>query len=254
MQKSLNNITLKHHLANLLCVNQFKDYCPNGLQIQGKQTIHTIITGVSANLALIEAAIEQKADAIIVHHGFFWKNEHPEIIGAKRKKIALLLEHNINLYAYHLPLDAHLTLGNNIQLAHKLGIKNPKPLANSLVWQGELPTVKTKDFTQTIADKLHRTPLITGVSKQNLNSIAWCTGGAQNAIDEAIELGVDVYLSGEISEQTPYTALENNITYISAGHHATERYGVQALGHHLVQQFGKQFGISHQFIEIDNQV
>ena len=246
----LTNAQLTTYLDNLLDVGSFKDYCPNGLQIQGKKNIKTIVSGVSANLALIEAAIEQSADAILVHHGFFWQNEPANIVGAKRKKIALLLANNINLYAYHLPLDAHIKLGNNIQLAHQLGIKNPHPLPNSLVWQGELPQISLSNFKTTITKQLHRQPLIVGQTKAKIASIAWCTGGAQNSLNEAINLGVGVYLSGEISEQTPYTALENNIAYISAGHHATERYGVQAVGKHLQAKFD----ISHQFIDIDNQV
>lgn len=244
----MHNLELKTYLNTLLNVASFKDYCPNGLQIEGKKTIEKIITGVSANLALIEQAIEKNADAILVHHGFFWKNEPAELVGAKRKKIALLLEHNINLYAYHLPLDAHPELGNNIQLAHKLGIQNPQPLPNSLVWKGELSNVSMADFSQTITQQLERKPLVIQSKNPTISNIAWCTGGAQNAINEAIDLGVDAYLSGEISEQTPYTATENNLAYISAGHHATERYGVQALGEHLQQKFS----LNHQFIEIEN--
>lgn len=245
----MNNFALNKQLNTLLTPENFNDYCPNGLQVEGKSEIKKIITGVSANLALIQAAIEYKADAILVHHGFFWKNEPPILTGAKRKKIALLLENNINLYAYHLPLDAHIELGNNIQLAHKLGIKNPQPLLNSLVWQGELATTNMTDFAQIIQQKLGRSPLILGAKKDPINTIAWCTGGAQNYINEAINLGVDVYLSGEVSEQIPYTATENNISYISAGHHATERYGVQALGQYL-----QAFGLTHHFIEIHNPI
>lgn len=244
----INNITLKQHIHQLLSVDGFSDYCPNGLQVEGQKSIGKIVSGVSANLSLIKQAITQNADAILVHHGIFWKNESAKITGAKRKKIALLLEHNINLYAYHLPLDAHPTLGNNIQLAQKLDIQNPKPLDNSLVWRGELANMPLNNFIKNIEKTLDRKPLIVGAKKETINTIAWCTGGAQNRLNEAIDLGVDIYLSGEISEQTPYTAAENNIAYISAGHHATERYGVQALGQYL----SKQFDITHQFIEVDN--
>lgn len=244
------NIELKNYLQRLLAVDKFSDYCPNGLQVEGKKNIGKIISGVSSNLALIEQAIAQDADAILVHHGFFWRNETPNLVGAKRQKIALLLKHHINLYAYHLPLDAHIEFGNNIQLAHQLGIDKPKPLPNSLLWQGELSHTSLTDFAKIITKKLERKPLIVGTKKDKINTIAWCTGGAQNALAEAVDLGVDAYLSGEISETTPHTALENNMTYISAGHHATERYGVQALGQHL----NKRFGIAHQFIEIANVV
>ncbi len=243
----MNNIDLKQYLDTLLAIDDFADYCPNGLQVQGKTSVNNVITGVSSNLALIEKAINLNADAILVHHGFFWKNEPVQLIGAKRQKIALLLKHNINLYAYHLPLDAHIKFGNNITLGYKLDIKNPTPVANSLLWQGMLK-ISLTEFEQKINKTLARKPLIVGAKKDKINSIAWCSGGAQNMINEAINLNVDAYLSGEISEQTPYIALENNIAYISAGHHATERYGVQALGQHL----SEKFTLSHQFIDIDN--
>ncbi|SFV67141.1 FIG137478: Hypothetical protein YbgI [hydrothermal vent metagenome] len=244
----ITNIELKKYCHTLLEVDSFKDYCPNGLQIEGKQKIQHIVSGVSINLALIEKAIKNKADAIFVHHGFFWNNEQAELVGAKRKKIALLLENNINLFAYHLPLDAHKTLGNNIQLAKLLNIKNPKPIKNSLLWRGELDN-NIDDFSKEITEKLQRKPQIFSANK-NIKKIAWCSGGAQNYLFEAINLGADTYLSGEISEQTPYNALENNINYISAGHHATEMFGIQALATHL----SNKFQITQQFININNPV
>lgn len=243
----LNNKQLTQYLAELLAVESFKDYCPNGLQVEGKSDIKNIICGVSANLELIQSAITNNADAIIVHHGLFWHKDTRAITGAMRKKIALLLAHNINLYAYHLPLDAHPKYGNNIELARILNIKNPKPIPNSLLWQGNID-ITIADFITHITNQLDRKPLVVGVKKQRLTNIAWCSGGAQNYLVDAINLGVDVYLSGEISEQNTYTALENNITYISAGHHATERYGVQALSRHLADKFA----IKHQFIDINN--
>jgi dinuclear metal center YbgI/SA1388 family protein len=250
----MNNIELNYFCKTFLKVDCFKDYCPNGLQVEGKKEIKKIITGVSANLDLIKAAIEEGADAIFVHHGFFWKNENPILTGAKRKKIALLLKHNINLFAFHLPLDAHKTLGNNVQLAQKLNISNQQPIKDSLVWQGEFDKAMTIDeFLSNIDQALNRTPLAFSpynTKVQKIKTIAWCTGGAQNYLETAIELGVDVYLTGEVSEQSPWMAIDNNITFISAGHHATERYGVQALGEYLSQNFD----LEHKYIEIDNVV
>ncbi len=243
----LTNKALSHYLDELLVVNSFDDYCPNGLQIEGKKNINNIVSGVSANLRLIEGAIANNADAIIVHHGLFWNKDTRAITGAMRNKIALLLQHNINLYAYHLPLDAHNKFGNNIALANLFAIKNPQPVAGSLLWQGELNT-STENFIAKLSNKLNRKPLVVGAKKTNIAKIAWCSGGAQNYLTNAIALGVDAYLSGEISEQTPYIAEENNICYISAGHHATERYGVQLLSKHLADNFH----LKHKFIDISN--
>jgi dinuclear metal center YbgI/SA1388 family protein len=242
-----NRETLKSYTQSYLNADAFEDYCPNGLQIEGKEEINKIISGVSANLALIERAIDEKADAIFVHHGLFWKNDSQTITGAKRRKIALLLENNINLFAYHLPLDAHPDVGNNAQLGKLLGIHNMNPVANSLVWTGELE-LSVSEFGEEVKNALQRAPLIIGDQSANIKRIAWCTGAAQGFIDQAVELGVDAYLTGEASEQTPATALENDLVFISAGHHATERYGVQALCRHLSDEFTCQ----HQYIEIDN--
>ena len=246
----INQSDLRNYLDTLLNVASFKDYCPNGLQIEGRKSIKRIISGVSANLALIEAAVKEDADTIICHHGLFWKNTPQSITGAMRTKIALLLMQRINLFAYHLPLDAHEHLGNNIQLAKKLGICHAKPISRSLLWQGKLGGINMLDFEKRIESALQRKPLVCGAKKQKLDNIIWCTGAAQSYLHQAIAMGADVYLSGEISEQTPYTASENNISYISAGHHATERYGVQALSAHLARRFDLQ----NQFIEIDNTV
>jgi dinuclear metal center YbgI/SA1388 family protein len=242
-----NREALKSYTQLYLNADAFEDYCPNGLQIEGKEEINKIISGVSANLALIERAIDEKADAIFVHHGLFWKNDSQTIRGAKRRKIALLLENNINLFAYHLPLDAHPDVGNNVQLGKLLGINNMSPVANSLLWTGQIES-SVNEFGTEIESALQRAPLIIGDQSSNIKRIAWCTGAAQGFIDQAVELGVDVYLTGEASEQTPATALENDLVFISAGHHATERYGVQALCQHLSIKFKCQ----HQYIEIDN--
>ena len=238
---------LKSYTNDYLDIDAFKDYCPNGLQIEGKEEINKIISGVSANLALIERAIDEKADAIFVHHGLFWKNDPQTISGAKRYKISLLLENNINLFAYHLPLDAHPKIGNNVQLGQILGIKNMSPVEKSLLWTGDVGS-KAAEFSEVIDSALQRSPLIIGDKDRRIKRIAWCTGAAQGFIEQAISLEVDAYLTGEASEQTPAIALENNLLFISAGHHATERYGVQALCQHL----HNKFGCHHQYIEIAN--
>lgn len=243
----IENKNLSSYCADFLHISDFKDYCPNGLQIEGKTNIEKIICGVSANLALIERAIEEKADALFVHHGFFWKGESAPIIGIKHKRIKQLLLHQINLFAYHLPLDAHPLVGNNICLARLAKISNPSPIEGSLVWQGDV-NQPLSALTSQLEIELKRKPLVFGEPTKFIRKIAWCSGAAQNYIDKAIEVGADAYLSGEISEQTPAIALENNIAYLSAGHHATERYGVQSLCAHL----SKKFDLSYEFIDIDN--
>jgi dinuclear metal center YbgI/SA1388 family protein len=240
---------LETHLNTLLNINDFKDYCPNGLQIEGTQEINKIITGVSANQELIDAAIEKNADAIIVHHGFFWKGEQTEITGIKKNRIAALLKHNINLFAYHLPLDAHPTLGNNIHLAEVLGIQNSTPIDNSLVWQGVVD-ITLEELQLRIADALGRKPVVFGNTDMHITTIAWCSGGAQNYIDVAVQAGADCYITGEVSEQTPAIAKENNIAFISAGHHATETGGVQRLAKHLHTTFDADC----EFINIKNSI
>ncbi len=245
----VNQTDLASYCADYLNVSQFDDYCPNGLQIEGRTEITNIVSGVSANLDLIERAIDEKADALFVHHGFFWKNEDANIIGIKRNRIAQLLANNINLFAYHLPLDAHTEVGNNIELAKKLGIQNPTPIGDTLVWKGEINTTLA-DFSQTVDQALGRVPLTFGDDNKQLKHVTWCTGGAQSYIKHGIKVGTDCFITGEVSEQIPAIAKENNIAFISAGHHATERYGVQALCQHL----SDKFDLKHQFIDIDNQV
>ena len=240
---------LNNYCHNYLSVDKFKDYGPNGLQVEGRKKINKIVSGVSANLELINLAVKESADAIFVHHGIFWDNESSVIAGAKRKKIDLLIKNNINLFGYHLPLDEHPEVGNNVSLGKILGIQNMESLEDSFLWKGELET-DLKRFTSLIEKKLDRAPQVFGETKNSINTIAWCTGGAQNFIDEAINLNVDLYLSGEVSERTPAAAKENNIIYISAGHHATERYGVQSLCKHL----SSKFNLKHQFLEVGNSV
>lgn len=241
------------HLDELLCATQFSDYCPNGLQVQGADTVVNLVTGVTASQALIERAIELKADALLVHHGFFWKGESPCITGIKQRRIKALLAHNINLIGYHLPLDAHPQLGNNARLAELLGIavksgldpNDAHPVGNIGVLN---PPLAAEDFCRRVEQVLGRKPLLVNAGDQLIETIGWCTGGAQGYIDKAAAQGVDAYLSGEISEPTAHSARELGVHYIAAGHHATERYGVQAVGEYLAERFG----LSHQFVDIDN--
>ncbi|PWQ94828.1 Nif3-like dinuclear metal center hexameric protein [Leucothrix pacifica] len=242
--------TLVESIDSLLDVARFKDYAPNGLQVEGKSDVQRIVSGVTASKALIDAAIEAKADAILVHHGWFWRGEDQRIVGMKRYRIKALLDHDISLLGYHLPLDAHPELGNNAQLAKQLGfisegVMNAEGVGN----YGHLEKPMTaSELSAYMQQRLNRTPTVVTAGDHPIKTIAWCTGGAQSYIQQAIALGVDAYVSGEISEQTTHEARENGIHYFAAGHHATERYGAPALGEYLAQQFG----IEHQFIDIDN--
>jgi len=246
---------LMSHLNNLLEPHTIKDFCPNGLQIEGKENITKIVTGVTASQALIDAAINHKADAILVHHGFFWKGESQQIIGMKKKRIAALIKHDINLIAYHLPLDVHPTLGNNAQLAKLLDITYEGGLelgcAKSVPVKGVLNTPITgEEFARKIATVLNREPVTSIVRDDKIKTIAWCTGGGQGYIDLAADQGIDAYLTGEASEQTIHSSREQNIDFFAAGHHATERYGVKALGEHLASEHKLEV----IFVDIDNPV
>lgn len=243
---------ITRYLDDLLQVSQFSDYCPNGLQIEGRNTVTHIVSGVTASQALIEAAIGQQADALLVHHGYFWKGEEPCLTGLKRARIVRLLENDINLLAYHLPLDAHPELGNNAQLAQKLGLQVEGTAGETgLIWYGSLPAPCTAaELAGHIDSVLGRTPLYIEGGEGPISRVAWCTGAAQGYLEQAAALGVQAFISGEISEQTVHVARELGLDYFSAGHHATERYGVQALGEHLADCFA----IRHTFIDIENPV
>ncbi len=243
---------LEVYLNQLLEIPRFRDYCPNGLQVEGKDNIQTVISGVTASLELLQAAVVANADAIIVHHGYFWRGENERLVGLKHHRIALLMSHKINLFAYHLPLDIHPDFGNNVQLGQKLGlIETGRFGEQDIAVYGNLAQSMTLgELSVKISQTLLRDPMVIGDREKAIRRVAWCTGAAQSYFDEAIQLGVDAFITGEISEQTVHNARESGVAFISAGHHATERYGVQALGEHLVQQFG----ITHQFIDIDNPV
>ncbi|NGN98061.1 Nif3-like dinuclear metal center hexameric protein [Grimontia sp. S25] len=252
----MNNYQLESLLNDFLKPFAIKDYCPNGMQVEGKAEVKKIVTGVTASQALIDAAIDQGADALLVHHGYFWRGESEPLKGMKFKRIKALIENGINLYAYHLPLDVHPEVGNNAQLAKLLGIEQRGGLEdgnpNSVAVWGELPNaMSAKEFSELLAMKLNREPLHieSGVAK-SIKTVGWCTGGGQDFIDLAASKGMDAFVSGEISERTTYSARELGIHYFSAGHHATERYGVKALGEWLANEHG--FDVT--FIDIDNPV
>jgi dinuclear metal center YbgI/SA1388 family protein len=246
---------LVDYCDRLLDSSSFEDYCPNGLQVEGRTEVSKIVSGVTASQALIDAALQQRADLILVHHGFFWKGEDPCITGMKRRRISALLANEISLLAYHLPLDAHPRLGNNAQLARRLGLVEQGRFGDGrgpdLACYGRLQEpLSSAELSERIQRALGRKPqCITGRAGP-LQAIGWCTGAAQSYLEGAARRGLDAFISGEISEPSVHIAREYGIDYFAAGHHATERYGVQALGAHL----SKEFAIKHIFIDIDSPV
>lgn len=239
-------------LEELLECGRFSDYCPNGLQVEGRAEIRRVVCGVSASRALIERAIEMQADAIIVHHGWFWRGEDVRVTGIRRQRLGMLLAHDINLFGYHLPLDAHPVLGNNAQLARVLGWQVDGPCREQpLVLLGQLPhAMPAGEVLRSVAARLAREPLLIGDVTREVKRVAWCTGGAQGYFEQAIAAGVDLFLSGEISEQTVHLARESGVAYLAAGHHATERYGIHALAAYLAEQCG----LEAEFVDLDNPV
>ena len=235
--------------------SSFKDYCPNGLQVEGPSQVQKILTGVTACQALLDEAVEWKADLVLVHHGYFWKGESAALTGIRYRRIKTLMLNDIGLLAYHLPLDVHPTLGNNARLGIRLGLEcddsmepgNPLGLGN--IGHVNEPC-SLKSFARRIEQHLQREPQVIAGGEHKVSKVAWCTGAAERYIDTALALGADTYISGEISEPVVHIAREAGIHYIGAGHHATERYGVQALGEHLA----RHFGIEHRFVDIDNPV
>ena len=243
---------LTRYLDQLLETTRFKDYCPNGLQVEGRMEVRRVVLGVTACQALLEAAVARQADAILVHHGWFWRGEEGRITGFRKTRLQTLLKHEISLIAYHLPLDSHEQFGNNAQLASRLGWSTEGRFGEQdlgCFGRCREPT-KLATLVKQIASVLQREPQVIGDLEQPVERIAWCSGGAQNYLEQAIALGVDVYMSGEISEQTVHLARESGVAYIAAGHHASERYGVQALAVHLAERFG----LECEFVDIDNPV
>ncbi len=244
--------TLVEEADRFLNAAKMPDYCPNGLQVEGRPQVRRIVSGVTASQALLDAAVEAQADVVLVHHGYFWKNEDPCVVGIKQRRLKTLLCNDISLLAYHLPLDVHPEVGNNVQLARLLGLtvegalEPDNPRSVGLVGSLDTPLAPA-DFMQRVQNALGREPLMVE-GPGLIRRVAWCTGGAQGYIDQAVTAGVDAYLTGEISEPTVHIARENGLSFFAAGHHATERYGVQALGEYLA----KRFAIEHLFIDCPN--
>jgi len=243
------------YLDQCLQPGQFRDYCPNGLQVEGRAVVGRLATGVTASQALLDQAIAWNADAILVHHGYFWRGEAAPVVGMKRRRLGALLRHDVSLLAYHLPLDAHPELGNNARLGVLLGIDldAQQPLQPGVPGAvGSLATlpraVPARELVARLAEVTGRTPLHVGDGAAPVRRIAWCTGAAQDYIGAAVAAGADLYVTGEVSEQTVHVAREEGIGFIAAGHHATERFGVQALGEHLAARFA----LEHHFFDIDN--
>ncbi len=246
---------LVNYTHSLLAVERFQDYCPNGLQIEGRPEVRRLVCGVTACQALVDAAVAAKADALLVHHGYFWKGEAAPITGIKMRRIKALLDAGISLLAWHLPLDAHPQWGNNAQLGQRLGLVTtglfPAQDNAAVGLQGQLAEPQSADaFAKRIESVLGRQPLHIAPNERLIKTIAWCSGGAQGYIEAAADAGVDAYLSGEVSEQTFHLAHERDIHFFAAGHHASERYGVQALGQHLA----RKFDLESEFIDILNPV
>ncbi len=235
----------------LLQPDKFRDYGPNGLQVEGDRDVQLLVSGVTASRALIEAAIDAQADAIVVHHGLFWRGQDGRVTGWMRERLRLLLMHGIHLFAYHLPLDAHPELGNNAQLARVLGLQADGRFgeqdlgfvgAGAQTWSG------AQALADHVAATLGRSVICVGDSDRPVSRVAWCTGGAQGYFEAAIAQGVDAFITGEISEPQAHLARETGVAFLACGHHATERYGAPALAAHVAQALGLQ----HRFIEIDN--
>jgi dinuclear metal center YbgI/SA1388 family protein len=238
----------------LLQPERFKDYGPNGLQVEGADTVQRIVSGVTASRALIEAAIDAKADAIFVHHGLFWRGQDGTVTGWMKQRLQLLLKHNINLLAYHLPLDAHPELGNNAQLGQRLGLVAEGVCGDqNLVLWGTRANAHVFDNAAALADTvqlvLGRAPVMVAPDgSREIRRVAWCSGGAQSYFEAAIAAGVDAFITGEISEPQAHLARETGVAFLACGHHATERYGAPAVAAHVASQLG----LAHQFIDIDN--
>ena len=239
---------IESSLQTLLRPETFKDYGPNGLQVEGRRTVHRLVSGVTASLALIEAAIADGADALLVHHGLFWRGQDGRLTGWLAARVRRLMAADLNLFAYHLPLDAHAEFGNNAQLGQRLGL-----LADARFGEQQLgfigPAVMTlAQLAARVQQALNREPLVVAGDGRPLRRVGWCTGGAQGFFEDAIAAGADAFLTGEISEQQTHLARETGVAFLACGHHATERYGAAALGGHLAARFG----LSHRFIEIAN--
>jgi dinuclear metal center YbgI/SA1388 family protein len=241
---------LEAYLNALLDSARFKDYGPNGLQVEGRAEVRRLVSGVTASLALIEAAIESQADAILVHHGLFWRDQDRRLTGWLRERVARLMAHGINLFAYHLPLDAHAELGNNAQLGRRLGLEASGRFGDQdlgFVGAPELP-LTLQALRERIESVAARGAVVVPGDGRIVRRVAWCTGGAQGYFEAAIAAGADVFITGELSEPQTHLARETGVAFVACGHHASERFGAAALGAHL----GARFGLDHRFIDIEN--
>ncbi len=238
---------LRDYIGSELQVSRFRDYCPNGVQVEGRPEVRRLATAVTASHAVLQAATAWGADALLVHHGYFWRSEDAAITGIKKRRIAHLLQHDMSLLAYHLPLDVHPKYGNNAQLAHRLGLQEVGRFGEQdVACHGCLAQPQALgDFAGRVHAVLGRAPQVIGDRQAKVARLAWCSGAAQGYFEQAVALGVDAFLTGEISENNVHTAREYGVAFIAAGHHATERYGVQALGQHLA----RQFGLEHSFFD-----
>jgi dinuclear metal center YbgI/SA1388 family protein len=245
-------VELRDYNASLLQNGQFKDYCPNGVQVEGRADVLRIATAVTASQYVLDEAIAWGADAILVHHGYFWRNEDACIVGLKKRRLGTLLKHDVSLLAYHLPLDAHAELGNNAQLGNRLGLVEEGRFGEqNVACFGALEHPQTlAQFAQVVESALQRTPQVIGEGTSVIRRVAWCSGGAQGYFEAAIAQGVDAFLTGEISEQNYHISNETGVAFIAAGHHATERLGIMALGEHLAAKFD----LEHRFIDQDNPI
>lgn len=245
--------TLLDSADELLQPQRFRDYCPNGLQVEGKAKVKKLVAGVTASLAFIEAGVKAGADALFVHHGCLWDKDPSPVVGMRRRRIKALLDADVSLLAYHLPLDALPEYGNNAQLAKLLSMEISGPLEpnnrENIGYAGALPkSMPAGEFAAHVEKILRHKVVHIGDPAEKISTIAWCSGGAQSYFKHAAALGVQAFLTGEISEQNPHEALEQNMHYFAAGHHATERGGPQAAGEHLAEKHGLDF----EFIDIDN--
>ena len=238
------------YLSAVMQTASFKDYGPNGLQIEGRAGVIRVVSGVTASLALIEAAIAAQADALLVHHGLFWRGQDGRLTGWLKQRVQRLMGHDISLFAYHLPLDAHAEFGNNAQFGRRIGVSADSRFGEqSLGFIGSLEQpVTTPDLLSRLGQISSRTPAHVEGDGRALRRVAWCTGGAQSYFEGAIAAGADVFITGEMSEPQVHLARETGVAFIACGHHASERYGVQALGSHIAEHFG----IEHRYIEIDS--
>lgn len=251
----INRDELVAYINNLLSCASFNDYAPNGLQVEGSAAISRICTAVTASAEAIHTAALLKADVLLVHHGYFWRGESPLVTGMKRVRIGELIRNNMNLLAYHLPLDCHPQLGNNACIGQRLKLVNIQTHAVAgtpdLLWSAEFDQMQLpQELAKELQQVFSQAPLVLTGGDKPIKRLAWCSGGAHDFIEQAAQIGADAYLSGEVAERTYYQAQELGVHYFACGHHATERFGIQALGEHLAQQFE----LEHRFIDSNNPV